>query len=77
MSGGSPCGGCTMRSVPSDYIYHPGYTGPAVTIAPSAACQNAASANYARRCRNVRACEDRQSSVYRFQSARVEPRGLS
>jgi hypothetical protein len=74
---GSPCGGCTMRSVPSDYIYHPGYTGPRVTTAPPAACQNAQSSNYARRCRNVRACEDRQSSIYRFQRERVEPRGLT
>jgi hypothetical protein len=73
---GSPCGGCTMRSVPSDYIYHPMYTGPRVTTPPSAACQNAKSDNYARRCRNVRSCEDRQSSVYRFQSARVEPQRL-
>jgi hypothetical protein len=74
---GSPCGGCTMRSVPSaGYIYHPMYTGPVITIAPSAACQNAASANYARRCRNVRSCEDRQSSVYRFQRERVEPQRL-
>jgi len=73
MSGGSPCGGCIMRSVPADYIYHPGYQGPRVTIAPSAACQNARSANFARRCRNVRSCEDRQSSIYPSERVRVQP----
>ena len=72
---GSPCGDCIMRSVPTGgYTFFPGYTGPvAMVIAPSAVCQNAASANYARRCRNVRNCEDRQSSIYPSDRVRVEP----
>jgi hypothetical protein len=65
-----------MRSTPAGYIYAPGYDGPAAVGNPSAACQNAKSDNYGRRCRNVRACEDRQSSVYRFQRERVEPQRL-
>jgi hypothetical protein len=73
---GSPCGACIMRSVPTQPpIYAPGMV-PTKMPQPSAVCQNAASANYARRCRNVRNCEDRQSSIYPSQRARVEPMRL-
>jgi hypothetical protein len=69
----SPCGGCLMRSTPAGYIYAPGYDGPTITVAPSAACQNATSANYGRRCRNIRSCEDRKSSIYPSDRVRVLP----
>jgi hypothetical protein len=74
-----PCAGCTMRSTPNRTpIYAPGMLPPHEYDQPKpmAVCQNATSDNYARRCRNVRACEDRQSSVYRFQRERVEPQRL-
>jgi hypothetical protein len=62
-----------MRSTPAGYIYAPGYDGPAAVGNPSAACQNAKSDNYGRRCRNVRSCEDRQSSIYPSERVRVLP----
>jgi hypothetical protein len=62
-----------MRSTPAGYIYAPGYDGPTITVTPSAACQNAASANYGRRCRNIRSCEDRKSSIYPSERVRVLP----
>jgi hypothetical protein len=70
---GSPCGACVMRSAPARApIYAPGMV-PAGTPKPDAVCQNAASDNYARRCRNVRSCEDRQSSIYPNERVRVQP----
>jgi hypothetical protein len=73
---GSPCGGCLMRSTPTQTtIYSPGMV-PTESPAPMAVCQNAASDNYARRCRNIRSCEDRQSSIYPSERARVVPARL-
>jgi hypothetical protein len=70
---GSPCGACIMRSAPTrPPIYAPGMV-PAGNPTPMATCQNAESVNYARRCRNVRNCEDRKSSIYPSERARVEP----
>jgi hypothetical protein len=75
---GSPCGGCTMRSTPAGpAIYAPGMTPPpGGPVLPSAACQNAVSSNYGRRCRNIRSCEDRKSSIYPSERARVLPARL-
>jgi hypothetical protein len=65
-----------MRSTPAGYIYAPGYDGPAAVGNPSAACQNAKSDNYGRRCRSIRSCEDRKSSIYPSERARVLPARL-
>jgi hypothetical protein len=76
---GSPCGGCTMRSAPTQTpIYAPGMLPPHEYDQPKpmAVCQHATSDNYGRRCSNIRSCEDRKSSIYPSERARVLPARL-